>query len=129
MYLSRLVLTDYGVNWLYENCTAVLAPDFAGYIFTLRPKYDVSVAVELTGRFIFFSLNKKKPLLGFRKYKKVIKFLMKRGFIDLEDPYEPFPEFCLYNNLKLNPIHTKITNLRMFGDDNEIDVGRVDDNI
>lgn len=129
MQLPRLVLTEYGVKWLYNYCNSILSPDFAGYIFTLMPKYKVSIAVELTGRFILFSTNEKKPILSLRMYKKAIKFLIKRCFIKLEDPYEPFPEFCLYNNLKLNPINTKITTMHMFEVNNEVDVGRTDDDI
>lgn len=107
------VLSDYAIFYLQAFGKGVIAKDFIGYIFNLKPKFDVIILITLKGNFRLFSINPKK-VLNKKLYKKVYKYLRKKGFTR-EGYNDPFPDFEPYANLKLNPFNVMVIKDKIFG--------------
>lgn len=101
-YKNGFVLSDKAVQWLAEAVRPLMSTDFVGYIFTLRPKFNVTVAVPVVGKLMLLSEDPKKPILSKRLFIKVLKYLAKVGFIIQRPKNEPFEEFASYNNIPFN---------------------------
>ena len=99
--VKELVLTDKAVQWLSKYVQPIAALDFVGYMVSLQPTLDVTLAVPIKGQLRLISENPKKPVLSKFKYWKTIRHLMKIKFIKNKQ-ISPFEEFELYNNIPLN---------------------------
>lgn len=103
---EKPVLTEGAVFFLENFGKGVISKDFAGFIVTLRPKFNAILLITLKGVFRPFPINSKKSL-PVRVYKRIYKTLRKTQFIR-EGCMDPFPEFESYSNLKLDPHRTLI---------------------
>lgn len=114
MYIEYVkpVLSNYAIFYLQAFGKGVIAKDFIGYVFNHKPKFDVIIIlITLKGNFRPFSMNLKK-VLSEKLYKKVYRYLRKKGFTR-EDIM--IPDFEPYANLKLNPFNVMIINDKIFG--------------
>ena len=94
-YHVKPVLTDYAVSYIQDVAQCFLSRDFFGYILDIGSKRKVSMFVPIEGD--FFLVGAKKPITE-RKYRKLLRYLDKIGFIR-EGYNDPFPESEPYNNL------------------------------
>ena len=95
IYHVKPVLTDYAVSYIQDVAQCFLSKDFFGYILDIGSKRKVSMFVPIKGD--FFLLGAKKPITE-RKYRKLLRYLDKIGFIR-EGYNDPFSECQSYNNL------------------------------
>lgn len=116
-YKNGFVLSDKAVQWLAESVRPLMSTDFVGYIFTLRPKFAVTVAVPVVGKLMLLSEDPKKPVLSKRLFIKVLKYLTKLGFIIQRPEYEPFEEFASYNNIPFNCEKAVILPVNIFSEE------------
>lgn len=88
------LIPDRTRDWLLNCVPCYIARDFAGYIFTIDERKKIGGMVTLSGDFLVYSFDDKKPILSERKMKKIYKKLLKSGFI--YEGIQPFPELkCL----------------------------------
>ena len=95
IYHVKPVLTDYAVSYIQDVAQCFLSKYFFGYILDIGSKRKVSMFVPIKGD--FFLVGAKKPITE-RKYRKLLRYLDKIGFIR-EGYNDPFPESEPYNNL------------------------------
>ena len=95
VYHVKPVLTNHAVSYIQDVAQCFLSRDFFGYILDIGSKRKVSMFVPIEGD--FFLVGAKKPLTE-RKYRKLLRYLDKIGFIR-EGYNDPFPESEPYNNL------------------------------
>lgn len=113
--LKNAIVTEPRIRWLYYDCLGVIFRDFTGYSFSLLLKFNILVFI-LIHRSIFISNVNLRKRESNRKYRRAIKSLFKYRLVEYKDLFKPFPEFCLYNNLKLNPENIHYFDTRLFGD-------------
>ena len=100
-------LSDSTLEWVKKNCFYLVALDFQGYLFT--PFYNLKIACGLRndGLLIFYSTDLKRKELTDRKYAKIIKKMIKSGYLRCTS-LDPFPEYEGYNNIEVPKDESKI---------------------
>lgn len=92
----KLVLSDAAVKWFNEYGLCLITSDYIAYIWHLPKKYKAALVVEVgeAGRWSIIPSNPAKPpRLIKRWYKKALLFLVKGGWLEVEDKDTPFEEF------------------------------------
>lgn len=92
-------LTDYAIDWIPKNALFVLDHSELFYIVKIE-KYKAVVLVGLDNTFDIMGSNQKKILLSKWKQKRILKHLLKTGFLQLKtvDPFEEYKKKIEINN-------------------------------
>lgn len=113
---TNLMLTHDACDFLYKECPFTVFLDCSGYFVSLEPDFKAMLFVEVDGNYCVFSSDEKHPILKDSKVDKILKWLVKTGFLAYDDN-NPFPEMAPYNNIKVNqedaqiiPIYFKAEN-------------------
>lgn len=109
--LSNYVLTNNAVFYIENNALAVLSPDFTGYSLTLPKRYKALLLISVSGRFKPFSVSD-KPLTEKTLY-KIYRYLLRVRFIR-SGVDDPFPEFETYSNIRINFLHARVFDEKIF---------------
>lgn len=95
---ETLHLTDFAIQFLYNEAAPIVAHDFIGYITKYSTHSNVGIGVTISGDILVFSMTS-KPLSA-RKITRILNKLIKKQFLEIS--IEPFPEFSEKFNLQFD---------------------------
>ena len=93
MLLENAIISDSAIDYIINECQALISKDFVGYLILFDKK--IGILIDLNLRIIPFYLDNRFKKLSARKINKVIKGLIKSGFI-VDSNTVIFPELKRY---------------------------------